>query len=251
MWAIFIMLVLLMGYIEITSTPIGRVLLRKSQGWESYALLAKNGLKRLWRAAKWLLGLMVLLVGVLSILNILFDLNAFSRVREVFIQHSNLSFYIFLSMLFVLAFFFEKRERNLDDDIDKAWSSLQSQDGMLGLILDAAHLRQPLRVTLKSRKVYVGIIQSEQFERPDLDNIAIIPFLSGYRDKDTLSMTLDQNYYSVYQGLGIQVDDDLDYQRLHDYRVVIRLGEVESLSFFDMKYYVDFQKQQQEHVTDN
>ena len=101
-----------------------------------------------------------------------------------------------------------------------------------------------MRLSLKSRKIYVGLIQSEQFERLDLENIVILPFLSGFRDKDSLSITFNHNYTDVYfKNQLIPTDSQLDEQcakKLDAFRVVIRVEEIESISLFDDRYFDDF-----------
>ena len=107
-------------------------------------------------------------------------------------------------------------------------------------------LHTSVKISLKSRKVYVGIIQSEQFERVDLDNVVIIPFLSGYRDKDTLRIEFDCNYVAVYEkhviydnefwlddnNLPILILASDTMPRFKDFRLVIRLDEIESIFLF-------------------
>ena len=76
---------------------------------------------------------------------------------------------------------------------------IRKQDAILNIIIDAAEQLHPVKISLKSRKVYIGLIQAEQFERPDLDNVTTIPFYSGHRDKDTLNIIFDSNYIKAYE----------------------------------------------------
>ena len=41
-------------------------------------------------------------------------------------------------------------------------------------------------VTLKSCKVYIGYVDAPRIEYSHTQHLAIIPCISGYRDKDTL-----------------------------------------------------------------
>ncbi|MBT0647116.1 hypothetical protein KJJ93_29425, partial [Escherichia coli] len=69
------------------------------------------------------------------------------------------------------------------------------------MLLDAMESRpkKSILVTLSSRKVYVGIVNGIQepteSEAPN-SYISIFPIMSGYRDKDTLSITFTNSYPS-------------------------------------------------------
>lgn len=80
--------------------------------------------------------------------------------------------------------------------------------------------------------MYIGLIDSEQFESADLDNVVIIPFKSGYRDKDTLTLNLDCDYIKVYQNKSIRFDVDKsnNLSELKQFRCAIRVSEIESIS---------------------
>ena len=124
---------------------------------------------------------------------------------------------------------------------------IRKQDAILNIIIDAAEQLHPVKISLKSRKVYIGLIQAEQFERPDLDDVTTIPFYSGHRDKDTLNIIFDSNYIKAYEKhYGEIFSNDStnslspkDMQKLEEFRIVIRLSEIESISFFDLAYYFD------------
>ncbi|SPY08896.1 hypothetical protein RP300_02155 [Oligella urethralis] len=51
-------------------------------------------------------------------------------------------------------------------------------------------------------------------------------------------MIIDHNYHSIYQKKNILETDS--FSKLSKFRVVIRLEELESLSFFDSDYFADF-----------
>ena len=124
---------------------------------------------------------------------------------------------------------------------------IRKQDAILNIIIDAAEQLHPVKISLKSRKAYIGLIQAEQFERPDLDDVTTIPFYSGHRDKDTLNIIFDSNYIKAYEKhYGEIFSNDStnsllpkDMQKLEEFRIVIRLSEIESISFFDLAYYFD------------
>lgn len=128
-------------------------------------------------------------------------------------------------------------------EMDNWTSQLRSLDAILDIIIYASSEIKPVKISLKSRKVYVGVIVSEQFEHIDADNIVIIPYLSGHREKDTLVVNFDHNYLEVYKKNNNNHQPETDNTfavDMKEFKCVIRLNEVESISLFDFKYYQDF-----------
>lgn len=93
------------------------------------------------------------------------------------------------------------------------------------LFFESIKTRKPVLISLSSRKVYVGLIISmgEPNESEGLgQEIVILPIMSGYRDKDTLSIDFT-NDYAEFQ------DNDVN--------VVIDSSSIESASWFDFSCY--------------
>lgn len=243
MWVFFILVVLCLGYLQSTSSPFGRATLRRSQGWEAYAHLAKNGLTLLFYGLFLTLFLVFLLYG-LATFSYLIVWLAKLQVSPYELVYSFFSFDLFRgvkvyeALIVLFSYFYHLGVSKSRRDNDSWKESFKNQDALLHVVLEAAESQTPLRISLKSRKIYIGIVESEQFERADLDNLVIIPYLSGHRDKDTLKMAVDHSYYSVYTKNNIL--EEGNFSMLSKFRVVIRLSEVESLSLFDMEYYSDF-----------
>lgn len=83
---------------------------------------------------------------------------------------------------------------------------------------------RPLLLTLESRKIYIGTISSlgEPNESEGMDQeISLIPLMSGYRDKEKLTVNFTTFYDSV--------DTDLN--------IIIRQDQVLSASWFDFSVY--------------
>lgn len=96
-------------------------------------------------------------------------------------------------------------------------------DGSFGKIFfNSAIKDKPVLVSLKSRKVYVGIVNkiSEPNEKqgPNLE-VSINPIMSGYRDKDTLRVLFTNDYADL---------GDIDTS------IVFPMSEVAQVSWFDM-----------------
>ncbi|WP_311514653.1 hypothetical protein [Oligella urethralis] len=237
-------MVLCFGYLKLTSTPFGKITLRRNQGWEAYAHLAKNGIEILIPGLLLTLSVAVMPLYILATLVYLVELFIELEIKPYAFVYRILSFdvyrkvYVFDVLVICFSYFYYY-QKHIDEANKQAWKeSFKNQDAVLNIIFEAAETQTPLRISLKSRKVYIGIIESEQFEREDIDNIVIIPYLSGHRDKDTLRMIIDHNYHSIYQKKNILETDS--FSKLSKFRVVIRLEELESLSFFDSDYFVDF-----------
>lgn len=102
------------------------------------------------------------------------------------------------------------------------------KDSPLDVILFRSYLEEVyVMVTLSDRKVYVGRVISlgEPNESEGMDQeIVLTPFLSGYRDKDTLTVTFTTKYKDV--------DDDLS--------LVIKQDLISSVTEFDPKIYEAF-----------
>lgn len=90
------------------------------------------------------------------------------------------------------------------------------------IFFDSLVDRKSVLVTLQNKKVYVGIVnglgEPNEKEEPN-QYISILPIISGYRDKDTLKVILENEY----KGLN-----DVDTS------VIFPLEEISQVSWFDM-----------------
>ncbi|HDR1190876.1 TPA: hypothetical protein QB286_002139 [Pasteurella multocida] len=248
MGLVFILFILVVGYYYATNYLPAKVVLKRSNGWEAYVNLGKHGLNFLLRGAFATFFIAVALYLLSLALNI-FKYIGFWEY-EPWKLHEYLNYEVFsidtfsikVYMLFLLVFSIaickeeiKKRQRE-----GKDFEELKETSSMLNLILEAAETQTPLKVSLKSKKVYVGIVDSEQFEHADLDNITIIPYLSGYRHKDNLNIIFDCNYATVYEKHKIGITAEGPHTLRH-FRILIRVAEIESISLFNLEYYEDFE----------
>lgn len=82
---------------------------------------------------------------------------------------------------------------------------------MLMLYLESFITGNPIMFTMSDRKVYVGKIISlgEQTETTGLDQeITITPFLSGYRDKDTLKVIFNTSYTEIAEDIHLTIKQE-------------------------------------------
>lgn len=102
------------------------------------------------------------------------------------------------------------------------------------LCAEAASGIKPLSVTLDNRKVYIGLMADSPEPGKDA-NLTILPLYSGYRDKDTLEMTLTRKYKSVDALLAELIDtngevSDEVASKLDEYRVVIPRSRIVTIN---------------------
>lgn len=117
-------------------------------------------------------------------------------------------------------------------------------DPFENLIVHATNSVCSVMVTLKSRKVYIGMITNSGVEHGKLEYVSVIPFISGYRREDDFKVERTVNYSEMYR--------ELDPARLDEFKTVLPISEIESMRLFDGKIYEDFQDlhQRKESCTD-
>jgi len=105
--------------------------------------------------------------------------------------------------------------------LEKVWQ----RNDIDALCSEAASELKPISITLDNRKVYIGLIYDSLEPGRDA-NLTILPLYSGYRDKDTLEMSVTRKYTSVdalfeelITGDGEARDEIAD--KLAEYRIVI------------------------------
>jgi hypothetical protein len=102
---------------------------------------------------------------------------------------------------------------------------------MLRLVHTAAREERPVSVTLDNRKCYVGII----VDAPNLEAhdafLSLVPWFSGFRDKDTLGLVFGVDYLRVY---------DAQHLDPYQFRVVVPISNIRMISFFDPSVYPAF-----------
>ncbi len=120
-----------------------------------------------------------------------------------------------------------------EKDIEKSkillMSSILRDSPLDNIFLESYIEEAPLMLTLNDRKVYVGIVSSlgEPNESEGMDQeLAIIPIMSGYRDKDDFSVSFNTDYKII--------DKEL--------QIVLRQEMINSATRFDFEIFEDFAK---------
>lgn len=107
-------------------------------------------------------------------------------------------------------------------------------DYLMLLLMDAAQKQFGVEITLRNRKVYVGVILKCATERTLESAVEMLPAHSGYRDEETLELNLDTNYRFVTEGY---LREDWTPE---GFRVVIPFGDIISARPFDFNVFEDF-----------
>ena len=110
-------------------------------------------------------------------------------------------------------------------------------------VVEASLTQFPIIVTLSSRKTYVGLCYGSELSNGEMDSIAILPYLSGYRDKDDLTFEDTTDYFKHYTSEGI-IDGNNEDLSLEDFRVVLPQSEIETYAFFDLDTYIKFKQEE-------
>lgn len=131
-------------------------------------------------------------------------------------------------------------KRALEDDAtrQKAYKEMAAQDGIEALLVQAIDEGKLIFVTLKSRKVYIGYVAAPRMEHHDTQHLSIIPYISGYRDKDTLRYHEQHRYYELY--LSKDITADSEPLNLDHFRHVMPMEQIETVSIFDTETYKSF-----------
>ncbi|MEL4391316.1 hypothetical protein [Shewanella xiamenensis] len=85
--------------------------------------------------------------------------------------------------------------------------------------------QKPILISMKNRKIYVGFVnklgEPSESNAPNQE-ISLVPAISGYRDKDTLEVTLKNEYNTPDE---------------YDASLVIKVDQIESVSWFSQEVY--------------
>lgn len=113
----------------------------------------------------------------------------------------------------------------------KLYKRLSRANGVEGLLFQCMEEGDLAWITLKSKRIYIGMIHTASYENEITANLVLIPMLSGYRDSETLNLRIEHNYSRWYAEHGIMLDSQP--RSALDFRKVIMLEQIESLSLFD------------------
>ena len=107
------------------------------------------------------------------------------------------------------------------------------------LIAESIEHQRLIEISLKNGKSYIGFALVSGITRQGESDIALIPMVSGYRNKDTHELEITTNYAPVVQESLDDYSSELVYE---DFRIVIPMPEILSARIFHPEAYERFQK---------
>lgn len=109
--------------------------------------------------------------------------------------------------------------------------AIESSGNYLHQLLHKAALKNiPILITLASRRVYVGYLTESPNLKPENQYLALLPVLSGYRDKDSLQIVFDLVYPDPRAFTEEEFGKDFDPEDL--LLMTVPLLEVKFVSFY-------------------
>lgn len=127
-------------------------------------------------------------------------------------------------LAFAMNFFYD-REEALSIEIRRRGSAL------LQLFHDAASRDQLVSITLDNRKCYVGWIARSSKLRPQDEYFCLLPYMSGYRDSNTLKTSITVLYEGVLESRNFRSDDLV---------IILPLAGVKTAGLFDVDIYDEY-----------
>lgn len=121
--------------------------------------------------------------------------------------------------------------------------AVRNHGGDLRIFLhEAAAAGWPVSVTMKNKKVYVGLV----LVPPGLEEpcyVTLLPTLSGYRDSNTLRLVFTTAYEHVYEDLRRRRAVEPGTLDRNDFAIVLPLANVDSANRYDndvfRRYFAD------------
>ncbi|EJV3811605.1 hypothetical protein N6D68_004403 [Salmonella enterica] len=245
-----ILVILICGYIYTDSHYQSRVRSAKENGWGLYFFVALKGCIFLGSGFAFTIFIFLVLALISGGYNIIFhDWLSFAHEINLYEWMENdwmdMSMFVWLSMLFAIIISAsqadnEKKKAQSYEYRIEEYEKIAKSNNVESLILQSIKERKLVFISLKSRKVYVGYITAPRFEHSETESISLIPFLSGYRDKDTLEFRVTTDYSELYANEFITTESEP--LNLNHFRHVIPMDYIESISIFDIALYKKFRR---------
>ena len=142
-----------------------------------------------------------------------------------------------------------------DDHKGAERAAVEAGDHIELLIQESIDDQVPVEVTLRNRKIYIGLGLESGIGTSSESDIALIPMYSGYRDEETLTLHIEIDYLSVIWEFleydeGPGSNEDTDSWSSEEFRVVIPVTEVVSARLFDEELYDEFAEMEDEPEED-
>lgn len=248
MWAAIVLVVLACGYLYTNRHLPSKFKQQKAIGWNAYFDVAVQGGLFLGSGLFLTIALWLASWAIMCLFNIpwLFDWTShkFTFAYDVLkIRLFGLSFFSAATLGFTILISVgaaKNAEKKFRDPSQRnaILREIASNSATESVIFEAIESGLLLLITLKSRKVYVGMVDEARFHHLDTDTIVIIPLISGYRHKDTLTFVMENNYAQHYEEEGITLTSQP--LSVYQFRHVLPFDQIESLSLFNVNTFEKF-----------
>lgn len=250
MWAAVVIIVLVCGYNYTNCHLPSRYRQNKAVGWNAYFDVAHKGGQFLISGFLLACVIVFLVFFFMFILNILayvgVNYEKFTFANDL-LEYRLLGLSMFSALILgctVLVSFGQasQAKKNFKDPQKRVdiFREIAAHSAVENILLESIERGLLLLVTLKSRKVYVGMIDEARFDQLDTNTLVLIPFMSGYRHKDTLTFCVEHNYVDHYQSEGITLTSEP--LSVYQFRHVLPVDQIESFSLFNVNTYETFQE---------
>lgn len=217
---------------------------RRASGWETYCYIATWGLRYCGQALLEVTFVITVLVGVhLALYAALkgfglwpHQINSFQILKIMFTTGiGDIPLFIWVSLFWGYRIATQKGLESVAqmkewDQRRDVYRNVVKSDAFDRILFEALEKSDLVLICLSSRKAYVGLVEGTGIEHADTDNVTIIPFISGYRDKDDLTFKEVHKYSDHY-------DQHSKPLSLYDFRTVIPRPQIVSVSLFDTNVY--------------
>ena len=121
-----------------------------------------------------------------------------------------------------------------------AQDTIERWNDLLEILLSRASRETKLvSITLRSRKVYIGLVTRTINPMYDRKYIQLLPIKSGYRDSTSFKLNLAVDYAAVYAKI-IRQELEMIKTGVTDFDIVIPVSEIQSINLFDPRAYSEF-----------
>lgn len=247
MATLLLAVILVSGFLYVNLSLSTRYRYKRSNGWDAYFFVAAWGI--VFFLAGGLLTFILNISGGFRWLATVLNLtpNSFNgmlstatdksqRINEI----KQIAWVVISIILSVLSGLGNKLRTKSGDRRWDALAKAVGNNSFESLLMEASARQFPVIATLSSRKIYVGLVTCPALENGLSEHLEILPMLSGYRDKDDLTISITTNYHQHYLESGII--SGMSRLNIQDFRVLIPKDEVETISFFDTETYNKFKE---------
>lgn len=233
MATLLILIIGISGYLFVQRHPLSRFKQSKFTGWDAY-----------FHVGSWGVLFSIASAVVVAMVAWFIDLAGYGpyvlakdasplAVNALNPMHLALFYWSVLSCLLGVVV---GKVSNSEKNIRLAVAHIAVNDELETLLITSLNERKPIQVSMGNRKIYVGYalnqITCDDFSRQEY--ISMLPLLSGYRDKDTLSPDFVSDYEEFYK-VGSSVDQLA-------FRVILPISDIASAAFFDKNAHAEISK---------